>query len=70
MKDNNIKETVWQTVNQAGTCCLCGGDYYNFGHNPAPLVDINDTLSRCCSDCNADKVIPARISAILGKSND
>ena len=44
------------------TCCLCGERIAGWGNNPAPLMD--DTMAsrkRCCDDCNATKVIPARI---------
>lgn len=55
----------WISVNQAGTCCLCGGDYFNFGHNPYPLVPDDTSVpidgDRCCSDCN-EQVILARLA--------
>ena len=40
------------------TCCLCGGQYDEEGHNPDPLV----MEGRCCTACNVTVVIPARIS--------
>jgi hypothetical protein len=44
-------------------CCLCEkgfNDPYG-GHNPDPLGKEGD---RCCDDCNATKVIPARLANI------
>ena len=43
-----------------GTCCFCGDtlDYMN-SHNPYPACTVND--ARCCAECNARIVIPARI---------
>ena len=43
------------------TCSLCGRDFFGFGNNPEPL---NRFDNRCCDDCNANKVIPARIRRI------
>lgn len=37
-------------------CCICGGTYYGYGNNPAPVKE----GGRCCSACNWDYVIPAR----------
>jgi len=31
------------------------------GHNASPVTD-----GRCCTDCNLEKVIPARINQIVG----
>jgi hypothetical protein len=45
-------------------CCICGnmiepkGDWI-LGNNAEPIKD-----GRCCDDCNATKVIPARIKNI------
>ena len=33
-------------LNQAGSCCLCDADFFNFGHNPWPLVPIQITPNR------------------------
>jgi len=40
------------------TCCICGKEYDDAGHNPEPLV----LEGRCCNACNVTVVIPARIS--------
>ena len=37
-------------------CCLCGESYGEFGNSASPLSD-----GRCCDNCNAGLVIPARI---------
>lgn len=46
------------------TCCLCGNTFPGFGNNPWP-VDRTEN-ARCCDECNAQKVIPARISNLRG----
>lgn len=45
------------------TCCLCGKECDDWGNNPYPLCAEDDYDSRCCDECNAAKVIPARIEA-------
>lgn len=45
------------------TCCLCGGEFGGYGNNPAPLKDSGE----CCDQCNAEKVIPARLEAVLAQ---
>lgn len=52
-------------------CCLCGKPCEpwhpssdGYGHNPEPLATWPD---RCCNECNADKVIPARLARYLDK---
>ena len=51
-------------------CCLCGDpcepwipDHPGWGHNPDPYGKAGD---RCCTNCNTDKVIPARIRRMQG----
>lgn len=39
-------------------CILCGQEVRGYGNNPAPLVDDG----QCCDDCNAKRVIPARLA--------
>ena len=43
------------------TCCLCGGEFEGYGNNPAPLKGSGE----CCDRCNAEKVIPVRLEAML-----
>ena len=51
-------------------CCLCQKEIevigmYKDGHNAWPLnKEIRD---RCCGDCNATKVIPARLAMAYKK---
>jgi hypothetical protein len=46
-------------------CCLCGDIFEGYGNNPAPLVtppdDDTEWDEECCDNCNATKVIPARM---------
>jgi len=44
-------------------CCLCTDDCDGYGHNPYPLVD--EEGARCCDDCNAEEVIPARLTGVM-----
>ena len=41
-------------------CCLCDKFITDYGNNAQPLKDGN-----CCSECNATKVIPARLGLIV-----
>jgi len=43
-----------------GVCCLCGGEYRDYGHNAAPIME-----GRCCAVCNEQEVIPTRIFRML-----
>lgn len=40
-------------------CCLCGRGYEGYGSSAAPLDE-----GRCCDECNAAKVVPARTGAL------
>jgi hypothetical protein len=42
-----------------GACSLCPGQYRDWGNNPWPLRQ--RFSSRCCHECNARRVIPARL---------
>ena len=43
-------------------CCFCGARVVEpFSNNAQPVMD-----GRCCSDCNATVVLPARLSLIFG----
>ena len=46
-----------------GKCCLCGGNYSNWGHNPKPLGNPDQTTDtdRCCNDCDCKYIIPVRL---------
>ena len=50
----------------AQTCCLCGDPYAGMGNNPEPL----SSAGRCCNDCNALRVVPARIKNIYKVVDD
>lgn len=41
-------------------CCICGNYFEGFGNNPAPIR----LEGVCCTDCNSELVIPARIIGI------
>lgn len=41
-------------------CCICGKEVEEYGNNPWPVKE--DGI--CCSKCNLEKVLPARIIAI------
>ena len=42
-------------------CCLCGEEFEGYGNNPAPLKESGE----CCDRCNAEKVLTARLEAVL-----
>lgn len=41
-------------------CCICGKPFQGFGNNPVPVRK----CGVCCTDCNYELVIPARINNI------
>ena len=41
-------------------CCFCE-NFCVFGNNIAPLMKPKHSSGRCCDDCNARRVIPARV---------
>ena len=43
-------------VKRVGTCSICSETYEGLGHNAEPV-----NSGRCCGDCNALVVVPARI---------
>lgn len=44
-----------------GECCICHGDYENWGNNAQPIMD-----GRCCDRCN-NTVIAARMNIAFRK---
>lgn len=42
-------------------CCICDKEISDYGNNPYPLCEKEDTQSRCCDECNSNYVIRARI---------
>ena len=38
-------------------CCICGINDQGYGNNPDPIKK----QGKCCDECNADQVIPARL---------
>ena len=46
-------------------CCICGKEVDGWGNNPWPVVDDKD--ARCCDDCHARYIMPARLAMM---SND
>lgn len=42
-------------------CCLCGQTFTGHGNNPAPLGKTGEV---CCDECNANRVVPARLARV------
>jgi hypothetical protein len=51
------EKTGNKLTQEFGTCSICGKNYHRWGNNAQPVND-----GRCCDDCNATEVIPARIA--------
>lgn len=47
-------------------CCLCGKPIFGYSHNPRPVAKEGE----CCNDCNATKVIPARLKKMKEGNNE
>ncbi len=43
-------------------CCICGKEFEGYGNSPYPVN--KNTEARCCSECNINVVIPARIERL------
>ena len=56
-KKNAAKKVAKKT--HVVRCCLCGAKLEGRGNNPAPLA----AEGVCCDECNAAKVLPARMAA-------
>ena len=56
--EDNPNPTEQKSYSKEGLCHLCNASYRMWGHNPEPLSDFKN---RVCDDCNATKVIPARV---------
>jgi hypothetical protein len=61
-QDENVDK-----LNKSINCNLCNVEMINVHetHNPYPLCDENDHESRCCTNCNSTKVIPARLQRMF-----
>lgn len=53
--NGNVKHE-WQKPKK---CVICHEQYFGFGNNPAPVKQ----KGQCCDNCNATRVIPARLEA-------
>lgn len=49
-------------------CCFCGGLFKGFGNNPYPANKTNG--AKCCDDCNAIYVIPARLKEMFENNKE
>lgn len=49
-------------------CCICGKICTDWGNNPWPVNTSED--ARCCDDCNANIVVPARMRQMFGRKED
>jgi hypothetical protein len=47
-------------------CVICNDLNSGYGNNPAPVRD----TGRCCNDCNAVAVIPARLEQIFRREHE
>lgn len=69
MQNMYIKET-YRGYRGVATCCICGAKLpLAFSHDPKPVRPeswYGEKENRCCGDCNADIVLPARMSLPFG----
>ncbi len=59
-----IREKIEIISTMTNICCICGETFTGYGNNPWPVV--KDATARCCDNCNALEVIPARIKELRG----
>ena len=55
-------------MDEVKVCCLCGREFTGWGNNPWPVDKHPD--HRCCDDCNAGLVIPARLALISVRNKE
>lgn len=67
LEEAAARATAENEARKTGVCCLCDGRYERWGNNPYPLCAETDLESRCCDECNARKVIPARMAHMFRK---
>lgn len=55
----NKPDVEWYKIDEMITCCLCGKEIaQKESHNPYPV----SADGRCCTLCNYQKVLPARLT--------
>ena len=52
----NQKNQDEEEDDDTNICCICGEEYFGYGHNPRPVKN----TGRCCNGCN-NFVIATRI---------
>ena len=52
--------------NEQHTCFICWENFTGYGNNPAPVTNVG----RCCDNCNATVVIPARFNLMYSNSKN
>ena len=67
--DTLLKGREQISIGSKNRCGLCHEKFEGYGNNPAPLevATGSDYSSQVCDDCNADFVIPARLSMLFSK---
>lgn len=51
-------------VAEQKVCALCGNPFGEYGNNPWPLA-VLDRDGQCCDECNASRVLPARLALLV-----
>ena len=47
-------------------CCICGQVFIGYGNDPWPV----EIVGECCDQCNAERVIPARLKQLKEKKDE
>lgn len=55
-----------RNLSESYTCCICGGEFDDYGNNPYPYED----EGRCCKECNLKYVIPARLRMMNNRNEE
>ena len=63
--DKNEKIQDEEEDDDTNICCICGEEYFGYGHNPRPVKN----TGRCCDGCN-NFVIATRLRLMMGKEGD
>lgn len=59
-----VTESDYKPI-ETNKCVICGKEYTGYGNNAYPVNE-----GRCCDECNANIVIPARIQQMINKESN
>lgn len=62
----HARKKVDEIIECENKCCICKNELIGYGNNPDPVKD----FGRCCDDCNASEVVPARLTLMFQENTE